>query len=136
MHRALLIGLISAGLLSFNLAAPAQAMKPASNAELRACLGLYTGGHCDQTGPCGTLANSFCIANGYGCVYIMAGPASNTACDSPFDLLHGCKNDAYTGSPCEVYQIGTCSVNTESGQGTCVTNGKNYDYGNYDICLY
>jgi hypothetical protein len=133
MHKLLLVGLVFAGVLSIRLVGPARAMQPASSADLRGCLGQYAeGGSCFRAEPCGTLANSFCIGNNYGCIYIMAGAEYNVECETPY-LANGCTG-AGTGAPCEVYQVGTCSVNEESGEATCNTDGKNLNYGTYDLC--
>ena len=44
MYKLLFIGLLSAGLLSLGLSVPVQAMKSASDADLRACSGMWIAG--------------------------------------------------------------------------------------------
>lgn len=90
MHKLLFIGLVGSWILAFGLAAPAQAMRPASNADLRACLGKWVAG--TICGDTHTLCTGTLPATGqcalpiakYGdhCNCDPSGPSDNYACNT------------------------------------------------------
>ncbi len=143
MHKLLLAGLFSATMLAMASAGPVQAMKPASNADMRGCLGLWvaTGG-CVRSGTCspgpygqGDVTNCTKYDDGSTCLGVIASNAENTTCQS--GKGSGCYSTPNPVSPCVVYEVGTCETNPQNNSSYCDTalgNGKPVDVGTYNQC--
>lgn len=141
MHKLKLAGLILAGMLAIGVTGATQAMQPASNAELSGCLGLWASGGCIRTGTCnpgpfgqGDITNCTKYDDGGICIFIMASNAENVTCES--NEGDGCSSGG-TGSPCLVYETGTCETNPQNNSSSCDTalgNGQAVDVGTYETC--
>lgn len=112
MHKLLFTGLVGSGILAFGLAVPAQAMKLATNVDLKMCLGLYIGGSCNPLGPCSPGAGMPSQDCGAGddnsaCYDVIgAGPVENYTCGTP-GAIEGCTGiGAY--QPCALVTTGIC----------------------------
>ena len=116
MHKLLVLCLLGSGLLALCVAAPVQAMEPASNADLKACLGMYSDHYCDKTSTvCSPVwklnvtGSATCTqtqeTEGWDCVvYLKTGPVDIWSC-APLKGSTCPQADV----PCETYENGNCT---------------------------
>ncbi len=127
MHRLLLAGLFSTGLLTIGVAGPAKAMQPASNADMVTAAGGYGPGVCQW---------------GTDCTYTLPGPSAQDCIDGNMQDLDTCyieigtagQNGACvgntgncfyaTGALCVSYQAGQC-IYTTGAEGEALTGSCN-----------
>ncbi|MHB1766789.1 MAG: hypothetical protein ACYCUV_02925 [Phycisphaerae bacterium] len=138
MHKLLLAGLLSAGMLAVGSTGPAQAMKPASNADLRGSLGLYVGNSCTVLGECspntGTTPCGPSNTDG-SCVNNYNGEFQNYTCGAPA-VIDGCTGTIVT-QYCSSVQYGTCSYTFDVGYQCVIQPGTGYTgVGYFTSCHY
>ena len=113
MYKLLFIGLVSAGLLSLGLSVPVQAMKSASDADLRACSGMWIAGvsctdlgtACTGTDPATNQCSVTGAVAGDACNFDVS-TVDNYGCKTPaLGIL--CKNGT---NACVSWSIGTCEL--------------------------
>ena len=138
MHRLLLAGLFLAGMLTIGVTGAAQAMRPASNADLSGCLGLYVGNDCTVLGECspntGTTPCGPSNTRG-ACVNNYNGEFQNYTCGAPA-VINGCVGSIVT-QYCSIVYYGTCVYVDEVGY-SCVINAgtKPTGTGYFTSCQY
>lgn len=125
MHKLLFIGLVGSGILAFGLAAPTQAMRPASNADLRACLGNWTSGEACKAGAnCNPAAGVIGVGNCTGpqagdlCAVSVAGAVPTYTCGTPTPNVCCSVSNAACGS----YASGICNQSSDGLSWVCVPN--------------
>jgi hypothetical protein len=138
MHKSQLAGLILGGMLVIGLAGATQAMKPASNADLRGCLGLYVGNSCTQVGTCNPATGTTpCGPSNYNgaCVSDYNGMETDNTCGSPA-VVNGCTGlRAY--NYCSYVYFGNCHFSQTAGY-TCIIQpgAVRMGTGQYSVCWY
>ncbi len=120
MHRLLLAGLLSTGILAIGAAGTAQAMQPASNADLAAATGGYGPGLCTWGTSCTYSipepSAQDCIDGNvqqfWPCYSVIGTPQQNGSCV-------GKNGNCFQGGGqlCVEYQAGTCQYVTDADGG-------------------